>query len=272
MDSLSNTLLAQVRHIACNLPQEKLQSIIEIMEQHDSSLVSLQNHLTQLLPKSSWRQMLTDLLEICVAAQKSPSLPTIAAMLSTAAYCQRQFQQELSLEFVWTGPLPEGSLFRRTDQALLQMIREAQQSLTIVSFAVYKIPEIVEALHQATARGVRLTFVFEMPEVSDGKIAYGALASLDKTLLEHAKLLVWAKDKRPTNLEGKTGSLHAKFAISDNWNLLVSSANLTNYAMTLNMEMGVLIHSENFVSDAVLHLDKLMANRTLVLFNDLNRS
>jgi phosphatidylserine/phosphatidylglycerophosphate/cardiolipin synthase-like enzyme len=268
MDSYHNALLTQIRYVACNLPQEKLQSVIEMMEQRDLSITALQNHLTQLLPKSSWRQMLTDLVEIWLAGPNGPPLSTIAAMLSTAAYCQQEFQRELSLEFVWTGPLPDGSLFRRTDQALLQMIREARQSLTIVSFAVYKIPEIVDALHQAIARGVLLTFVFEMPEASDGKIAYGALASLSQTLLQHSRFLIWDKEKRPTNLEGKTGSLHAKFAIADNQNLLVSSANLTNYAMTLNMEMGVLIHSSSFVLEAVAHMDRLIADRCLVPYRN----
>ena len=212
--------------------------------------------------------MLTDLLAIWSEAQENPPLPTIAAMLSTAAYCQQQFQRELSLEFVWTGPLPDGSLFRRTDQALLQMIREAQQTLTIVSFAVYKIPEIVDALYQATARGVRLTFVFEMPEASDGKIAYGALASLDPALLPQSRLLIWKKHKRLINSEGKTGSLHAKFAIVDHQKLLVSSANLTNYAMTLNMEMGVLIHSPSFVLEAVEHIDRLITDGHLVSYRN----
>jgi phosphatidylserine/phosphatidylglycerophosphate/cardiolipin synthase-like enzyme len=259
----SEVLLAQVRHIACHLPEERLQAVIEVMRQDNLSVTSLQSHLTQLLPKSSWRQMLNTLLTTWAAAQERPPLSTIAAMLTTAAYCQQQFQQELSLEFVWTGPLPDGSLFRRTDQVLLQMIREAQQSLTIVSFAIYNIPEIVNALSQAAARGITLTFVFEMPEASDGKVAYGAFTTFDPVLLNQSRLLVWAKHKRLVSPEGKTGSLHAKFAIADGQKLFVSSANLTHYAMTLNMEMGVLIHSPSFVLEAMQHLNRLITSGDL---------
>lgn len=260
----SDSLLAQIRQVAKTLPDEKLQAVIQAMQQNKSSTIALQKSLTQVLPNPKWRQILTDLFNIWLQEEQQISSQTIAAMLSTATYCQRTFQRELSLEFVWTGPLPEGSLFRRTDQALLQMIREAKQSLTIVSFAIYKIPEIVEALHRAESRGVQITFIFEMPEVSDGKIAYGPLASLGSNLLQQSKLLIWSKEKRPVNNEGKTGSLHAKFAIVDEQKLLISSANLTNYAMTLNMEMGVLIHSSKFVLEAVQHIDRLITQEVLV--------
>lgn len=262
----SDSLLAQIRHIARTLPEEKLQTLINVMQQDELSIAELQKTLTQILPSPKWRQILTDLFHIWIQQDQQPSSKMIAAMLSTANYCQQAFEQELSLEFVWTGPLPDGSLFRRTDQALLQMIREAQQSLTIVSFAIYKIPEIVEALSQAELRGVQIMFIFEMPDVSDGKIAYGPLASLGSNLLQKSKLLVWAKHKRPVNAEGKIGSLHAKFAIADKQKLLVSSANLTNYAMTLNMEMGVLIHSSEFVMEAVQHIDQLIIEKVIISY------
>lgn len=69
-------------------------------------------------------------------------------------------------------------------------------------------------------------------------------------LLGHSQLLTWAKDKRPANPEGKTRSLHAKFAIADHQKIFVSSANLTQYAMTLNIEMRILIHSSNIAHEA----------------------
>ena len=42
-------------------------------------------------------------------------------------------------------------------------------------------------------------------------------------------------------LDGRLGSLPAKVAVADGATLLISSANFTEYAMTLNMELGVLI-------------------------------
>ena len=40
---------------------------------------------------------------------------------------------------------------------------------------------------------------------------------------------------------GKHGSLHAKCAVADRRRLFLSSANLTAYALTLNMELGLLV-------------------------------
>jgi phosphatidylserine/phosphatidylglycerophosphate/cardiolipin synthase-like enzyme len=209
---------------------------------------------------------LSDLLEIWSLETANPPLSTIAAMLSTTAYCQKRFQEESSLEFVWTGPIPESSSFWRTDQALLELIRDARETLTIVSFAVYKIPEIMDALQQSVMRGVSLTFIFEVPEASDGKIAYNVASSIHSKLLGQAKLLNWAKAKRPLDSEGKTGSLHAKFAIADHQKIFVSTANLTHYAMTLNIEMGVLIHGANFAHEAAEHVDRLIAGGNFVTF------
>ena len=52
---------------------------------------------------------------------------------------------------------------------------------------------------------------------------------------------MWPREKRPLTEDGRFGSLHAKIALADRQTLLISSANLTDYAMTLNMEMEILI-------------------------------
>lgn len=263
---LSAPLLAKIYQVSQHLPAVTLQSVVQILQQKDLPPTVLSDRLSRQLPKASWRQMMSELLEICSQETANPPLSTVAAMLSTTAYCQKRFQEELSLEFVWTGPVPEGSSFRRTDQALLELIRDAQETLTIVSFAVYKIPEIMDALQQSIMRGVSLTFIFEVPEASDGKIAYNVASSIHSKLLGQAKLLNWAKDKRPVDSEGKTGSLHAKFAIADHQKIFVSSANLTHYAMTLNIEMGVLIHGSSSAREAVEHIDRLIAEGNFVTY------
>ena len=56
-----------------------------------------------------------------------------------------------------------------------------------------------------------------------------------------AAVYVWPMDKRPIDGNGHHGSLHAKCAVADDAVLFVSSANLTAYALTLNMELGLLV-------------------------------
>jgi phosphatidylserine/phosphatidylglycerophosphate/cardiolipin synthase-like enzyme len=69
-------------------------------------------------------------------------------------------------------------------------------------------------------------------------------------------------DKRPTNPEGKRGSLHIKAAIADRKKLFISSANLTEYALTLNMEMGLLVYNQELANQIADHVNNLIRAKT----------
>ena len=62
---------------------------------------------------------------------------------------------------------------------------------------------------------------------------------------------------------GKPASLHAKCAVADGRILFISSANLTEYAMALNMELGVLINGGELPGRVVDHFGRLIENGTL---------
>ena len=53
-------------------------------------------------------------------------------------------------------------------------------------------------------------------------------------------------------------SLHAKFAVTDSERLLVSSANLTEHAFELNIELGVLLTGGKAPEEATSHIDTLV--------------
>ena len=63
--------------------------------------------------------------------------------------------------------------------------------------------------------------------------------------------------KRPLSADGRHGSLHAKVAIADGRVMLISSANLTEYAMTLNMELGVMMYGGPLPAQVEAHLGRL---------------
>ncbi len=83
-----------------------------------------------------------------------------------------------SVELVWTGPAPRGTTLRRTDQALLDLVRTAERTLYVVTFAAYKVPAVKEAMLAAARRGVQVTLIFESPETSAGKTAFAGLEAL----------------------------------------------------------------------------------------------
>lgn len=181
--------------------------------------------------------------------------------VSDALVHQRQKQQ---VELTWTGPHGSQVNLRRTDQALIQLVHAAQARILIVSFAVYKAGNILDALEKAADRGVEITIVLESGDASEGKIAYNTIRALGRSLREKSRIFIWPAAKRATTPDGKTGSLHAKIGLADGCHLYLSSANLTDYAMTVNMEMGLLVRNPEIAASVEEHFEDLIARQVLV--------
>ena len=228
----------------------------------------LKAKLLQYLPKLTWRNVVADLVDVWHTEAGHLDARALATALATAAHCETASRQELSVELVWTGPNPEGVPLRRTDQALLQLIRESEQELVLISFAVYKIPKVAHELAAAIRRGVKLTIIAETPEASEGKVSFGLLAALGFTIAQNAQIFIWPRHLRPTDESGRYGSLHIKCAIADGKHLFITSANLTEYALTLNMEMGLLVHSKQLASQVAVHIERLINEQILVLLTN----
>ena len=209
------------------------------------------------------RLLITLLLDCWHSSQ--PSLPALAlaAALRSAAYTRVKALEETQSEMVWTGP-SHGISARRTDQALLQVIQMAEKELLLVTFAAYKVPLIVEALRRALERGVTVRFVAESAEESAGKVAFDASQVLG-TVADRLQIYIWPKNRRPKNEVGKYGSLHAKCALADQQVLLVSSANLTDYALSVNVEMGLLIQGGLLPKEAYTLFSRLIKEQEFVI-------
>jgi len=68
----------------------------------------------------------------------------------------------------------------------------------------------------------------------------------------------WPMAERAKDGRGRHGTLHAKFAVADRQRLLVSSANLTEFAFNLNIELGVLLTGGSAPAEAAAHLDRMI--------------
>jgi phosphatidylserine/phosphatidylglycerophosphate/cardiolipin synthase-like enzyme len=152
----------------------------------------------------------------------------------------------------------EPSQLRRTDQVLLEVIESARQTLLIVSFAVYRIPAVAQALVQAADRGVRVWLCLEPGELSRGHVSVDGIQAMGQDVLERVSVYIWPPEARPVDPLGRSGSLHAKCAVADEDLLFVTSANLTEFAMNLNMELGVLIRGGELPGQVRLHFEKLI--------------
>jgi phosphatidylserine/phosphatidylglycerophosphate/cardiolipin synthase-like enzyme len=122
---------------------------------------------------------------------------------------------------------------------LLEVIGAAEASLTLVSFAAYKVPVVVERLRKAATGGVIVDLILETEDDSRGALSVDAAAAFG-SLHDCVNFWVWPADKRPDAVNGKA-SLHAKAALADGRVAFVTSANLTGAAQTNNMELGVVV-------------------------------
>ncbi len=160
----------------------------------------------------------------------------LASMLIAASHVYGKAASEQSIELVWTGPTTPFVSARRTEQALLQVINSAEQSLFITSFVAYDVSTIVKALNAASDRGVAISMLLELSQEHGGSITFDAIGKM-RTLVPAAKLYAWLGKTEPFS----DGSVHAKVAVADGRMCFITSANLTGHAMEKNMEAGVLI-------------------------------
>ena len=197
---INEKLLARINSVVQDLPPSLLDSVIRSLavganrtcdQEIKAQLVS-----QALAPK--FRQLLLELMESWCKDAPLLACSALGAMLTTADYCER-VRRSTSAELVWTGPDVSESGLRKTGQALLQLINDAREELTIVSFAVYRIPEIVAALERALTRGVSLRLIAERTSVERASSILNVEANLGSVIMEKAALFVWPEHKRPTN-------------------------------------------------------------------------
>jgi phosphatidylserine/phosphatidylglycerophosphate/cardiolipin synthase-like enzyme len=77
-------------------------------------------------------------------------------------------------------------------------------------------------------------------------------------------LYFWPKENRARDASGKLGILHVKSAVADGHRLFLSSANFTDYAFTINMELGLLVTGGKLPQQVESHFDKLVEAAVLV--------
>jgi cardiolipin synthase A/B len=176
------------------------------------------------------------------AADVSPQM--LALMLRASASSVAVFRHQVpSTEVAWTGPKVEGSFLRATREVVRELLRHVHAELLVVGYWIAArddgegfIDEVIVSLAEAVARGVTVTVVVDERVRPDGKDNRGILMAAWPKGVIPPKILTWRLPPTDKHLK-----LHAKVLVADRRDALVTSANLTSYAMDRNMEMGVRI-------------------------------
>ena len=182
----------------------------------------------------------------------------LASMLLAASHAFENVSKHQSTELVWTGPTTPFVSARRTEQALLQVIGAAKQTLFVTSFVAYDVSTIVKALNDASTRGVSISMLLESSQDHGGSISFDVIGKM-RMLGPAAKLYAWRERAAPF----ADGRVHAKVAVADGNVCFITSANLTGYAMEQNMEAGVLLTGGQIPRLLHDHLQALVDTKTV---------
>lgn len=210
-----------------------------------------------------YRSLAQSFLDSWRANAANVTSQAVAAAILAASTSEQSHRSGQSVELVWTGPDVGVVPLRRTEQALLQVIEAAANRLLVVSYAVYNIPRICDALLRAADRGVDIKIVVESPDRIEGQKAYSTLVALGPSVASRCSVYLWPPEQRQRDDNGKLGILHVKCAVADGHWLFLSSANLTEYAFTLNMELGLLLAGGSLPSQVEAHFDRMLQTGVL---------
>jgi|JFJP01.1.fsa_nt_gi phosphatidylserine/phosphatidylglycerophosphate/cardiolipin synthase-like enzyme len=247
-----------------DIPGEYVSRITDMLQKETKFESGRMMHRIQnMIPQADVQELIRLFVENWGKLKDVPSPKEMALMLSAVDSALEHHRQKQSIELTWTGPKTREVNLRRTDQALIELINLSNKRVIIVSFAVYKAKTIMSALEKAANRGVEINIIIESPDASEGKIAYDTIAALGRAMKSKARIFIWPHAKRQVTPNGKYGALHAKVAVGDQNILYISSANLTDYAMSLNMEMGILVFGGELPAQAQGHFDELITEGTL---------
>lgn len=240
-----------VARFACDVSRETVMRVSDCLarDRVSEAQASLSADAGRLFSEvmTTWRQ-----------EEPAADLPQLGRALLASCATSSEERRRQQLDLVWSGPGLTSTTLRSTGPALIELIESAQESVYLVTFAAYKVPAVADALAAAEGRGVRVVFVVESDEADGGKVDFDPVPHLRASGLQRAEVYIWPQEQRLRDERGRYGSLHAKFAVADRLRMLVSSANLTEFAFNLNIELGVLIKGGHGPAEAAGHLDELI--------------
>ena len=253
------SILDLIEGIARDLSPETVDALVAKLESLPGRV--LPGAVTQIGPTELSRRLLQN-LEDTLRASQGPTGPAAALALRATRQAIDHARKEVP-EVAWTGPGTGAFPTRRVDQVLYELVGSATKELVVVSYVAYGAERALAALEAATRRGVEVTVVAERAVETSGQLTFDGLSQV-REKVPKAHFYFWPMDRRSTTPSGKKGVLHAKCVICDEMSALVSSANLTDYALEQNMELGLVLRGGEVPRQLAAHFRRLIQQGDLV--------
>lgn len=258
---MKEALVAVVDEVARALPRSSVDALAKALDREPAPSPEARQRAASAVPVSAFSYEARRLVDAWMQSGDGIPGSAVALALLSSQRTQESMESIQSIDIVWTGPTTKHVPVRLMRAVLLEVIRSATRRLTIVSFAAYKVDEVLHELEEAIGRGVEVRLILESTEESSGFLTKDAATAFEG-LGSRARFYTWPAERRPAVAYG-TAALHAKAAIADQHTALVTSANLTGHGINQNLELGLLVRGGSVPSRLDAHFAELILSETL---------
>lgn len=253
---MKEAFVAVVDEVARALPRSSVEALAKALDREPGPSPGARQRAASAVPVSAFSYEARRLVDAWMESGDGIPGSAVALALLSSQRTQESMESIQSIDIVWTGPTTKHVPVRLMRAVLLEVIRSAQTRLTIVSFAAYKVEDVLQELQEAIDRGVEIRLILESAEESSGFLSKDAATAFEG-LGAKARFYTWPAEKRPQVASG-TATLHAKAAIADDHTALVTSANLTGHGINENMELGLLVRGGPVPPRLTGHFNELL--------------
>jgi len=247
-------LLEAIDRIARELPPATIHGLAAKLDSIEQPIAA--GELTQLGATQPSQQLLRS-LEALLMGNAAPRRSAVALALRSSLFIGQKRSDLTRFEIAWTGLGTAAVPVRRVDQVMYELINGAQREVVLASYVTHGAEGALDALRSATDRSVDVTLILERAEETGGKLAFDGLGVI-KERVPNAEIYYWPLEKRGISKQGRSGILHAKCLVCDAEHALVSSANLTDQGLELNMELGLVLHGGDIPKRLTAHFRQLV--------------
>ncbi|NIM70233.1 MAG: hypothetical protein GTO48_07220, partial [Xanthomonadales bacterium] len=132
-------LAQEIHRLVADLPDELVNSLANALSRAGTAdWRQIRARAVDAVAQPGVRERVGEFLDFWCSNAPDVDPESVALGLLAAAQVEEHHRHRQRLELVWTGPDSQVIPLRRTDQALLQLIHGAQETLHTVSFAVYR--------------------------------------------------------------------------------------------------------------------------------------
>ena len=133
-------------------------------------------NMLQRLPPTHNGDLAYRLREVIRLSEGTISWEALGSAIALGSCLYARWQVEQKVELLWAGPAPSGgTVARRIDQVLYDLIATAEKDILLVTFAAHKIHRLSEILASAARRGVRVRLILEFGAESQFQLSHDAL-------------------------------------------------------------------------------------------------